>query len=420
VSGRLLEPVDAANALAHHLEQSWAERICAELVGEAEQPFAVSLRPGISGSASVERVGFPVWHEWRMAWRSVGLADLEGVHLEESRITVAEVSTVEPRRLHIDSLAAGIRALSRLAASPLTQDVDRARKIGACLREAGAIVTAGTLRTVCRLSNADADVAIEVSAWLRDNRDLSGWTSRQLPVPQMHTKWLSSHRRLIAALVGRDPTVETRPRLSVIHLTYVDPDYLATGGRRHDAWTTGDGHQLAYRPRNVLIVENRDCRLWFPGLADTVVVEGDGRAAATNLREINWITRATRVVYWGDIDSDGFAILDNLRSEMSLRGVSVESILMDEAARVRYVHLGVDRDRKGRLLQPSAARLANLTPDEADCYAAIATAGPAVTRRIEQERIDLADAQRALHRLLAGQTGSDSSPRSPHLHSGSG
>jgi hypothetical protein len=63
VSERLLEPADAAKALARHLEQSWAERICAELVGEAEQPFAVSLRPGISGTASVERVGLSEWHD---------------------------------------------------------------------------------------------------------------------------------------------------------------------------------------------------------------------------------------------------------------------------------------------------------------------------------------------------------------------
>ena len=80
-----------------------------------------------------------------------------------------------------------------------------------------------------------------------------------------------------------------------------------------------------------------------------------------------------------------------------------ESILMDEAARVRYLHLGVDRDPHGKLLQPSTARLANLTPEEADCYAAIATAGPAATRRIEQERIDLAVAQRAMMLLLARQ-----------------
>ncbi|KAF2415705.1 Wadjet anti-phage system protein JetD domain-containing protein [Microbacterium sp. B35-30] len=419
MSERLLQPADAAKALARHLEHSWAERIYAELVGEAERPFAVSLRPGISGSASVERVGIPAWHEWRTAWRNAGLTDLKGVRLEESRINVAGRTTVEPRRLHIDSLAAGIRALAHFAASPLEEDVDRARKVGARLRDTGAILTPGTLRTVCRLSDADVDVAVDVAAWLREHEDLSGWTSRQLPVPGMHTKWLSGHRQLIAALVDRDPAVETRPRLSVIHFTYVDPDYLATGGRRHDAWTTGDSHELAYLPRNVLIVENRDCRLWFPGLADTVVVEGGGMAAAVLLGGIDWITGA-RIVYWGDIDSDGFAILDNLRSEMSPRGVSVESILMDEATRVRYVHLGVDRDRTGKLLQPSTARLANLTPEEADCYAAIATSGPAATRRIEQERIDLADARRALCRLLAGQPGSDSRPRSPRLHSGTG
>ena len=139
---------------------------------------------------------------------------------------------------------------------------------------------------------------------------------------------------------------EVRPRLAVVHLTYVDPGYLATGGRRHDAWTTGDVHDIAYSPRTVLVVENRDSRLWFPPLEDALVVEGGGRAAAALLVGIPWIRRAENIVYWGDIDSDG------------------------------------------------------LSADESAAYHAVATAGPAPFRRIEQERIPGEDARAAMLDLL--------------------
>jgi hypothetical protein len=191
-------------------------------------------------------------------------------------------------------------------------------------------------------------------------------------------------------------TAETRPRPAVVHLTYVDPDYLTAGQRRHDAWTAGDTHEPAYLPRRVLIVENRDCRLWFPGSAGTIVVEGGGRAASASLRDVSWLRSAELVAYWGDMDADGFAILDHLRGELAPLGVELHSILMDETARTRYSHLAVNRDKRGTPIGSSSARLRHLTATEASCYASIATAGPADSRRIEQERIPHADALAAL------------------------
>jgi hypothetical protein len=147
-------------------------------------------------------------------------------------------------------------------------------------------------------------------------------------------------------------------------------------------------------------VENRDNRLWFPNLADTIVVEGGGKAAASLLGSIDWILGAKRLVYWGDIDCDGFAILDSLRATLKPHDVRVDSILMDETARARYAHLGVNRDKDGDLLKPSTLRLPHLTAGEAECYAGIATAGDVPFRRIEQERIALVDAARALKKLV--------------------
>ena len=58
MSGRPLWPADAAEALAHHLEKSWAERSCTELAGAAEQPFAVPCDAAIAtaGPVAIRRI----------------------------------------------------------------------------------------------------------------------------------------------------------------------------------------------------------------------------------------------------------------------------------------------------------------------------------------------------------------------------
>jgi hypothetical protein len=305
-------------------------------------------------------------------------------------------------------------AIELLGGKGFSVDVARARRIADRLRDANAVLTPATLRAAYRLADFDVDVVVDAVAWLHDHQDLGEWTTRQLAVPGMHSKWLGTHGTLIDSLIGRNIKEEARPRLSVVHFTYTDPSYLASGARRHDAWTTGDNHVPAYQPRNVLIVENRDCRLWFPHMPDTIVVEGGGKAAAAILSQIDWILKAEQLVYWGDIDSDGFAILDNLRAELAPRGVRVDSILMDEAARTRYAHLGVNRDKRGDRLKPSTLRLPQLTSDEAECYAGVATAGTVRFRRIEQERMAMSDAETALLQVIAGQCRAETLSRLPN------
>lgn len=223
----------------------------------------------------------------------------------------------------------------------------------------------------------------------------------------MQSKWLAGHGALLRDLLGRDIREELRPRLAVTHLTYVDPAYLAGGGRQHDAWTTGDTHDLAYLPSTVLVVENRDCRLWFPPSDGTIVVEGGGTAANSLLAAVPWIRQAAMVVYWGDVDADGFAILDRFRAAMGEPGVDgspaheVVSILMDAVTLDRYAVLGVDHDERGRVIPSASAPLPRLTGDERQAYEAIATGGRVRVRRIEQERIPVDDAATALVDVIA-------------------
>nr|BFE29820.1 hypothetical protein GCM10010200_020710 [Actinomadura rugatobispora] len=255
--------------------------------------------------------------------------------------------------------------------------------------------------------------------WLRRHPDAGAWTARQLPVPGMHTKWLDTHGALLRDVAGRDVRDEVRPRPAVLHLTYVDPGHAASGRRRHDAWTTGDTHDIAYRPRIVLVVENRDSRLWFPPVRDTIVVEGGGKAAGTLLANVPWIRAAEHVAYWGDIDADGYAILDRFRAALAEPGPDeappkpVTSILMDATDLHRYARHGVNHDKAGRPIKPSPVILPHLTEAETTAYDTIATAGPTPFRRIEQEAIPLAH---AATRLLDVCMRSPSSPGRSRCH----
>jgi hypothetical protein len=336
-----------------------------------------------------------------MRWREFADQLPAGAKLVHRTVTVRGVITDFPATLTAD-LDAAVALVT--GTEPLTVEVDRARALASSLRSTGALLTPATLRAVYRLSVTDAEVLLSAVTWLHQHPDVGKWTARQLPVPGMHTKWLDTQGTLLRDVTGRDVRDQVRPRLTVVHLTYVDPDHAASGRRRHDAWTTGDVHDIAYQPRIVLVVENRDSRLWFPPVKDTIVVEGGGKAAAAMLAHIPWIRAADHVVYWGDIDADGYTILDQFRAALAepapdgAPAKSVTSILMDATDLHRYSRHGVNHDKAGRPIKPSSATLPHLTESETTAYDTIATAGPTPFRRIEQEAIPLTH---AATRLLA-------------------
>ncbi|TVT60103.1 hypothetical protein FNH05_05020 [Amycolatopsis rhizosphaerae] len=406
----LVTPEDAVAALRRKIDQKWAEAVCAE-VGVGDQVvFSVPLRPGVSTGKAVEQLGHAAWHEWHMRWRGFSDQLPTGVELIRRAVTIRGVAGDFPATLIADlNGAVALTADARTGAEPLTVDIDRARALASALRSASAILTPATLRAVYRLQAFDVEVLVSAVTWLRRHPDASTWTLRQLPVPGMHTKWLDTHGALLRDVAGRDVRDEVRPRLTVMHLTYVDPDHAASGRRRHDAWTTGDVHDIAYPPRVVLVVENRDSRLWFPSVRDTIVVEGGGKAAAALLANVPWIRAADHVVYWGDIDADGYTILDQFRATLAepapdgAPAKPVTSILMDATDLHYYAQHGVNHDKTGRPIKPSPATLPHLTEAETTAYNTIATAGPTPFRRIEQEAIPLTHAVTRLLEILRGQ-----------------
>ena len=125
----------------------------------------------------------------------------------------------------------------------------------------------------------------------------------------------------------------------------------------------------------VYVVENDVTALAFPEVPRSIVVFGRGYAVA-DLAAVAWL-RDVDVVYSGDIDTHGFAILNRLRSHLP----HVRSVLMDEETLIRH------RDQWSVELTPTTVDLPFLSPAESAVYDILRSNRYGDGVRLEQERI---------------------------------
>ncbi|MDN6100566.1 MAG: DUF2220 family protein [Corynebacterium flavescens] len=229
----------------------------------------------------------------------------------------------------------------------------------------------------------------QVVDWFRVNPS-SGLRPRSVPVAGVHGKWLEHHARLVRHLLG----VEDLGLVSgdhLIRLRILDRS-LGTGlidvstplAEASALWPAGgpsSGPQIA------LIVENKETFLNLTNAwPSTVAVWGAGYAVGM-LDRLPWLHRCHRLVYWGDLDAEGFAILHRLRHHFP----TVESVLMSPADVDRWAHLGVPDPGN------YATDLPLLSSEESDARRALLMHGKI---RIEQERIPWDAALEALDERL--------------------
>jgi hypothetical protein len=106
------------------------------------------------------------------------------------------------------------------------------------------------------------------------------------------------------------------------------------------------------------------------------------------LEPLGWLADLD-LVYWGDVDTHGFAILNRLRHRFG----HARSMLMDRATLLAHRGQWVTEPR------PTAAVLDLLDAEEAELYRDLVNGsfGPSV--RLEQERIRFAAIEQALENL---------------------
>ncbi|MDD0857133.1 DUF2220 family protein [Arthrobacter alpinus] len=224
------------------------------------------------------------------------------------------------------------------------------------------------------LPAVDFDRLLGVLTWLRSNPD-SGLYVRQLPIRGVDTKWVGAHRGLVERLHAAATGAVSLGLAAVpdlVRARFLDPG-LAPGGLDDIAATVASLAALEIAPRTVYVFENLESVLAMPPIPGAVVIHGSGYAV-DRLAGIPWMCTAL-IVYWGDLDSHGFAILNRFRAS----GLSITTALMDLPTLELHQDLCVTEPK------PAAGIFSHLLPGELDMVAELAARGNV---RLEQERLD--------------------------------
>lgn len=209
----------------------------------------------------------------------------------------------------------------------------------------------------------------------------SGLRPRAVPIEGLDTKWIATHRRLLQRLLGvNDLGLAEGDRM--MRVRFLDFS-LAPAPGLVDV-SVPFGSLVLPDDLRVLVVENKETFLALPHTpegSNVVLVWGAGYTAGA-LHELPWVRQARQIVYWGDADADGYAILNTVRTRLSADGcsVSVVGAAMDIDTVQRFLHLAVaDPGDTARVLP-------RLTEEEERARRFLIASG---NKRLEQERVSL-------------------------------
>lgn len=187
----------------------------------------------------------------------------------------------------------------------------------------------------------DWEQLLAVVGWLKV-RPRPGIYLRQVDLPGVHTKFIDQHRTELNEILpyvlqpgefGESRTGSAlfesrfgfRTKPAHVRLRSLDPALPVLAGAplpdiKVDEYSFA---RLQVSAKRVLMTENEINFLVLPPMADTIAVFTAGYGFDA-VGKADWIRRA-EVLYWGDIDTHGFAILDQLRAHVP----QAMSLLMD-------------------------------------------------------------------------------------------
>jgi hypothetical protein len=406
---------------------TWAQRRYVNqrqrwLEGEGEWPLTLALdRPGEREAlkqAKGIRDWTETWHKWRVP---AGM-----------RLIVEEVGF---RRLGAQRLPTRVEWDTASSVAVFVGDaqgwgraVERRQRLLVRWPVLGVAGYGPRFSTLAAETDVEFERMFALLQWF-DANPRSGLYLRQLPVEGLDTKWIDRHRRravsdllrrthgapelLVAAEVeesgeeeegsNEQPEIadfytlcgllKPAPRVRLLVLCSVLRRKI--GNLRDIEVPLDEVAALDLAPSRAIVIENLESGYSLPDLDGTVAFIRLGNSVSL-LASIPWLTDVP-VVYWGDIDTHGFAILSLARR--SLR--TVTSVLMDEVTVERYL----DR-RVAEPVQTRGAGVATLTEAERRVYDGLLSGRWGERVRIEQERIEwpaaMADLTKALDGLRVG------------------
>lgn len=233
-------------------------------------------------------------------------------------------------------------------------------------------------------------------AWLAAH-PRSNLYPRQLPIAGLDTKWLEPRMPLVADLLaafegeatGAGSLLERcglREAPHIVRMRLLDPSLRAcVGGLADISAPIGELAALRLPVSRVYIVENIQTGLCFEDRAGSAVFMGLGYGANV-LARLPWVSQS-ECIYWGDLDTHGFAILSRLRAFLP----RLASRLMDEATLLQNRDLWVEEKE-----QYNAGELPFLTAAEQAVYQGLKQQRWGLNVRLEQERLAWPEAWREI------------------------
>jgi hypothetical protein len=249
--------------------------------------------------------------------------------------------------------------------------------------------------------DADFRRLAEMLDWIVDHPK-SDLYPRQLPVSGLDSKWLDGRKGLLTDLVAAiqedsSSNLDFYQRCGLkappllVRMRLLDQALRARVGDVGDITApVEDLAGLNLPVSHVFIVENLQTGLAMSDMPGAVVFMRLGYNVDV-LSRFPWLARA-KCIYWGDLDTHGFAILHRARSYIP----ELQSVLMDEGTLLRHKALWVDEST-----QHPATELTLLTEQEQQLYRDLKQQRWGQNVRLEQERIDWAAAWSVLQRILA-------------------
>ncbi|MCQ8105887.1 DUF3322 domain-containing protein [Methylomonas sp. SURF-2] len=234
---------------------------------------------------------------------------------------------------------------------------------------------------------------LAVAGWISEH-PRPGIYLRQISLPGVDTKFIEKHKKLLgewldfllpeaaierkhSAIGGFELRYGFLAKPQLIRFRLLD-SHLRIGGLSDLTVTAEEFAGLDLPVRRVFVTENDINGLAFPSLDDAMVIFGRGYGFEA-LAKAEWL-RGKEIDYWGDIDTHGFAILDQFRKLFP----QTRSLLMDEATLLSHRAHWVTEAAPGK------AELSHLRAEEAALYDGLRDNRFGSHVRLEQEYVGFA------------------------------
>ena len=352
----------------------------------------------------------------RLLLKSPTSAELSG-HFNDVRTWISELAAVPycrvemhelkhrllgtnsvPRQAWIDSVGDALALIGK------QRDAARFKELIAMTRQRQPTLLVWLAKRPLRALQLSSQwtLLLDIVAWLQQNPRPNVYL-RQVDIAGVHSKLIEAHRGVLTELLNIALPPEAidanatginqfaqrfgfldKPLRIRFRMLDSERSFLP-GPLPQDITLDADSFaRLAPNVDRVFITENEINFLAFPSHKNSMIIFGAGYGFET-LRKASWLPHCA-IHYWGDIDTHGFAILDQLRSQFR----HAQSFLMDRNTLLKFEPLWGEEE------QQTLRDLPRLNADENALYDDLRDNRIRKNLRLEQEKIAFGWVQLAL------------------------